>query len=200
MLKKYPLLSHIEAKNGQEALDLLYANNIDIVLMDIRMPVMDGFEATRKIRQQDKYKNLPIFAITASVLEDDLRDVKKKGFDAFVHKPLLYKEFMQLLSRYLKADIIIEDMQTNDDINLVLDEDIKVKYKELFYEELLNQEKRNNFKTISILASDISLFADDNKIVFLKDIAQELIVAVDLFDIEMISDILKKLQELCEEG
>jgi len=77
------------AEDGQEAVDWLYANPdaVDIILMDVQMPRMDGYAATRLIRQDLRWKNLPIVAITAgafTALEDAARE---SGMDDFVSKP-----------------------------------------------------------------------------------------------------------------
>ncbi len=79
----------IDAENGQIALDKLESESVDLVLMDVRMPVMGGFDATRQIRNADKpYATLPIVALTANAGEDDARACFDVGMDAFASKPL----------------------------------------------------------------------------------------------------------------
>ena len=77
-----------EAENGQIAVDMAIRENPDVILMDLTLPLMDGFEATRLIRQQNGLKNVPIIAVTAHQ-EDDFRSVARaSGFDAYVTKPI----------------------------------------------------------------------------------------------------------------
>ena len=77
-----------EAENGQIAVDMAIRERPDVILMDLTLPLMDGFEATRLIRQHDGLKNVPIIAVTAHQ-EDDFRSVAKaSGFDAYVTKPI----------------------------------------------------------------------------------------------------------------
>ncbi|RXK00537.1 histidine kinase [Arcobacter sp. CECT 8986] len=76
------------AFNGQEALDFLDKNQVDLVLMDIMMPVMDGYEAMEKIRENEKIKNIPIIAVTAKAMKDDREKCIKLGADDYLSKPI----------------------------------------------------------------------------------------------------------------
>ncbi len=76
------------ANNGQEALDLLEQQEFDVILMDVQMPVMDGIEATRIIRTQTKYANLPIIALTAGVTQEEQESYYAVGMNDFVPKPV----------------------------------------------------------------------------------------------------------------
>ena len=77
-----------EAENGQIAVDMAIRERPDVILMDLTLPLMDGFEATKLIRQHDGLKDVPIIAVTAHQ-EDDFRSVAKaSGFDAYVTKPI----------------------------------------------------------------------------------------------------------------
>ena len=77
------------AKNGQEAVNLLNEQpDIDMVLMDIMMPVMDGIEATKLIRKQARFVNMPIVAVTAKAMKGDDSDAFKAGASAYIPKPI----------------------------------------------------------------------------------------------------------------
>ena len=77
-----------EAENGRIAVDMAIREKPDVILMDLTLPLMDGFEATKLIRQHDGLKNVPIIAVTAHQ-EDDFRSVARaSGFDAYVTKPI----------------------------------------------------------------------------------------------------------------
>ncbi len=83
------------ANNGQEALDLLEKNTYDAVLMDIQMPVMDGYTATKKIRAQQKLSKLPIIAMSAHAMKGDKEMSLSHGMNDHITKPIdpdtLYK-------------------------------------------------------------------------------------------------------------
>ncbi|WP_420572707.1 response regulator [Kordia sp.] len=74
------------AKNGQEAIDCLKESNFDIVFMDIKMPILNGYEATKQIKE--KYPNIPVIAQTAYAHEEDINRAIDIGFDGYLTKPL----------------------------------------------------------------------------------------------------------------
>jgi len=90
-----------EAENGQVAVDTAIRENPDVILMDLTLPLMDGFAATKLIRQNDNLKNVPIIAVTAHH-EDDFRSgAKASGFDAYVTKPIDVNWLSELIAGLL---------------------------------------------------------------------------------------------------
>jgi CheY-like chemotaxis protein len=86
------------ARNGREALDALDRNpSIDLVLMDVMMPEMDGLEATRAIRKQPKWAKLPIIALTAKAMKDDHARCLEAGASEYIPKPLDVDMLLSLL-------------------------------------------------------------------------------------------------------
>jgi two-component system cell cycle response regulator DivK len=78
----------LEAENGQVAVDTAVREKPDVILMDLTLPLMDGFTAAKLIRQNEELKNVPIIAITAHKEDDFRADAKASGFDAYVTKPI----------------------------------------------------------------------------------------------------------------
>ena len=77
------------AENGLEALEILSKEKFDLILMDCQMPIMDGFEATEKIRAADQpYHNIPIIAVTANTSSDDRERCYQVGMCDFLEKPV----------------------------------------------------------------------------------------------------------------
>jgi len=91
----------IWAKNGEESIEKFKENeNIDLILMDLKMPVMDGYEATRKIKQLSK--NLPIIALTAYTESESIEKALSKGFDDYLEKPIKRNELFERIGVYMK--------------------------------------------------------------------------------------------------
>ncbi|WP_371866078.1 hybrid sensor histidine kinase/response regulator [Duganella radicis] len=88
------------ADNGQLALDELRAGAFELVLMDVQMPVMDGFTATRKIREE-LHLTLPVIAMTAGVMESEREQCTNAGMDDFIAKPIDVEQMFATLARYL---------------------------------------------------------------------------------------------------
>ncbi|WLE99008.1 MAG: ATP-binding protein [Candidatus Electrothrix communis] len=89
------------ANNGAEALETLQTSIFDCVLMDIQMPVMDGYTACRAIRKLPQYKDLPVIALTANVLSTDQEKSKEAGMNAHIGKPFNEKEMFTVISRHI---------------------------------------------------------------------------------------------------
>ena len=93
-------LKVLVAKNGKEAVDLCRENLIDLILMDIKMPVMDGLEATRIIKTFKP--DVKIIAQTAYFTSSDKNIAKESGCDDFISKPINKDEFFSLMKKYLR--------------------------------------------------------------------------------------------------
>lgn len=90
-----------EAENGQAAVETASRENPDVILMDLTLPLMDGFEATKLIRRNDALKNVTIIAVTAHQEDDFRSDAKASGFDAYVTKPIDVNWLKELIAGLL---------------------------------------------------------------------------------------------------
>ncbi|MFK7863321.1 MAG: response regulator [Pseudohongiellaceae bacterium] len=89
------------AGNGEEAVELAMSMRPDLVLMDIQMPVVDGFSALEKIREQTELSHIPVVAITGNVMPHDLERIKTCGFNGVVHKPFRINELLDTINEVL---------------------------------------------------------------------------------------------------
>lgn len=113
---------HFEtAENGVVALEKIRNNDFDVVLMDIQMPVMDGFETTKAIRQGDPKKNkVPIIALTANATQKDFENCLTAGMNDCITKPFTQEDLFQVLTKYLgrkltvKQRLVAESSKTKD--------------------------------------------------------------------------------------
>ena len=93
----------IEAGNGMEALERALDSAPDIILMDLSLPVMDGWEATRRLKANKLTAGIPIVAVTGHALAGILEGAKKAGCDAFVTKPCLPEDLVKEIQKVLSA-------------------------------------------------------------------------------------------------
>ena len=96
ILKEYDLL---HARNGNEAVRLYHEHHPDLILMDLKMPDMDGYEATAEIRKEDS--DIPIIAVTAFAFAEDEQRVRQSGFNGYAAKPIKPAELKKIIVQYL---------------------------------------------------------------------------------------------------
>jgi len=90
-----------EAKNGNEAVEKAFALKPDLILMDLSLPGMDGWEATRRLKADEATRNIPVVALTGHALAGASEGAKKAGCDSFVTKPCLPDDLVVEVRRML---------------------------------------------------------------------------------------------------
>lgn len=91
----------LEAEDGRKAVELAAKEMPDVILMDLTLPLMDGFAAAKEIRKNQKLKNVPIIAVTAHQEVDFRNGAKASGFDAYVTKPIDVNWLRELINGLL---------------------------------------------------------------------------------------------------
>jgi PAS domain S-box-containing protein len=102
------------AADGRMALQQLEQARFDAVLMDCQMPVMDGYEATRRMRQDARWRTLPVIALTAYACNSDLDDALAAGMNDHVSKPIAFDQLLSVLQRWLRATEPAPQPQADD--------------------------------------------------------------------------------------
>jgi len=97
--KKYALL---KATDGKEALDIVVRERPELVIMDIQLPKMSGYEVTKRLRQMPEFANLPIIALTAYAMKGDEEKFIEAGCDAYLSKPINTRELPELIAAMLE--------------------------------------------------------------------------------------------------
>ncbi|MNK18731.1 Aerobic respiration control sensor protein ArcB [compost metagenome] len=97
-----PNVKLTKAINGQEALEACKISMPDLILMDLQMPIMNGYEATNEIRELDKGKEVIVIALTASHTRDEIEKTFKNGMNDFIAKPIIEKTFSAAISKWIK--------------------------------------------------------------------------------------------------
>jgi CheY-like chemotaxis protein len=95
----------IEAQNGKEAIDAARARLPDIIIMDLSLPVMDGWEATRTLKADELTRRIPVVALTGHALEGHSRGAKDAGCDSFLAKPCLPEQLVAEIKRMLETGV-----------------------------------------------------------------------------------------------
>jgi two-component system cell cycle response regulator DivK len=91
-----------EAGSAEDGLKLVREKKPDLILMDIQLPGMNGIEALKILRRQDDTKSIPVLAVSASVMQQDRKQVTDAGFDGFVEKPINLKDFLGAVNKALE--------------------------------------------------------------------------------------------------
>ena len=112
------------ANNGQESFEMIQKKEYDIVLMDLQMPVLDGYKASKKIRELDNFENLPIVAMTADAMAGVREEVLSVGMNDYITKPIEPNELWKTLTAWIKPeerelpDNFIPESKADDEFNL----------------------------------------------------------------------------------
>jgi CheY-like chemotaxis protein len=93
----------VQAADGLTAISELAAGGIDLVLMDVMMPQMDGYETTRAIRQMHQFAHLPVIAVTARAMQGDREKSLGSGASDYITKPIDVEELLDCIERWLTA-------------------------------------------------------------------------------------------------
>lgn len=154
-----------EAVNGIEAIELFQSWNPDMILMDMIMPLMNGFDAIRKIRLLPMGKSIPIIAITASVMEEQTEEVIKCGANDIIRKPIDEEELYEKMKQHSKIEFEYEDTKNGKDLDTQLVDTVKL-VKELsvipddFRKEIIQEIKLGYKKKILHLIEKLQLKND----------------------------------------
>jgi len=100
----------VQAANGIEAIRQAVENHPHIVVMDLSLPEMDGWETTRRLKADERTSGIPVLALTGHVLTDFSRRAKQAGFDGFLTKPCLPEDLVAEIRRILDAESIRRDV------------------------------------------------------------------------------------------
>jgi two-component system, cell cycle response regulator DivK len=91
------------ATSGEEGVDAATRGGLDLVLMDLQLPGIDGTEAMRRIRAHPGGRGLPVVAVTAFAMPSDREQVSSAGFDGYIEKPISTRALPELVRRYVRA-------------------------------------------------------------------------------------------------
>lgn len=178
----------LEAINGLDGIEKFEDWNPDLILMDMRMPVMDGYEATCKIKATDKGKHTPIVAITASSFEEERKKTEAIGMDGYIRKPFRENELFNTIGKILNIEYIYEDESGHDTEKYIDDTDALKNDIDLLDDELkLKIMEAIDFADFDKLIELISDIEIDNKV-----LAQQLKTHAYNYEYDYLQKLLNK--------
>jgi CheY-like chemotaxis protein len=95
----------LKARDGKEALDIIKTEQIDIALLDVMMPEINGHDVCRAIKSDGKYRPVPVIMLTGLSAEQESEECRDAGADAFVTKPLHYPEVIAMIGKLLRNSV-----------------------------------------------------------------------------------------------
>lgn len=98
----------LEARNGAQAMLIARRQQIDLILMDMQMPIMSGYEAVKMLRSEEKIAGIKIIAITSFALSEEKTRILATGVDGFIAKPIDTREFPRIIQQMLESNAIGE--------------------------------------------------------------------------------------------
>lgn len=187
--------SILEAANGKEALDQLRTHPIDLVFMDLRMPIMGGYETIKIIRNNPDWKKIPVIALSASLIGEQLKKVEQFDFNSYIRKPVNRKTLLAKIAEQLPCTRIkptrviteINDQQQKlpeliNQLNALLTEWAEIKGK-------------GDFLLIENFCARLKVLAEDYQSSSLDTYATRLWNGVNAFDIEVVASLMDEYPE-----
>lgn len=193
-----------EASNGQEAIDIINTSEINFVFMDIKMPILDGIEATKRIKENEKNKNISIVALTTSLRIKELGETSSL-FDGYINKPINSEALILEMKRFLSYESTsIKEKEKIASENLYLEKGTIDIFKKEFEENIKKYwEKASqgcSFEDILEFSNILNDFAKQNEQKNMQEYSISLNRAVEDFDIKaiekLIADFSKFLKEI----
>ncbi|MEN8906433.1 MAG: PAS domain S-box protein [Clostridiales bacterium] len=184
------------AKNGKEAIDIVKMENIDLIFMDLQMPILDGFEASKIIKSSSKSKSIPIIAITA--LGSNFHFESKSDFiESVLYKPITLEVITTTLKNHFNYQI-----QENKNINpneiiecIIFKNDQKELLKEILKPLLINKNKVLRMDIVNTTINNLIDFSEKENLKFLNKYINEFKKGIQSFDIMGIKDTINKVEK-----
>ncbi len=194
------------ANNGKEAIAMVKEGDPDLIIMDIRMPVMDGNQATKLLKSNPHTKTIPVIAFTGDVVDLNKIGALKNGYDGYLTKPVKIHELIIELSKFINVAIpdqeisrqdlasdtlVPEDVLNPDELIIILKEDILALYKVHKNSIIINQ-----IKEFSKLLNSLG---EKHQVPQLRSFGDDLTGYANLFDIVKITKKMEELPSLIEQ-
>lgn len=193
-------LELIRAQNGQEAVDKALAERPNLILMDIKMPLLNGTEALALLKKQPQAQHIPVVALTAYSLQQERENLLSQGFDAYLQKPVSKAELLTCLKQFLKGQTSlwedVEDLPPEGDGNTAESQTL---HRDLSQDWLLRWQKIQHSMILDELESfalDLHRLAQSHKHPGLQHFTSALLYDIRHFALESAQDKLQRFPQL----
>ncbi|MCZ6655629.1 MAG: response regulator [Planctomycetota bacterium] len=150
----------VEATNGREAIECMMRRKCDLVLMDVRMPVMNGIEAVQYIRNDESLKNSVVIAVTASVFPEFRHTAVEAGFDDCLGKPLRASELFSVIQKHVGVEFVETQSDHTSHLPAAVDVPLQADRANEIAARLAEPLKQHNLTAINAVASDLAQSSD----------------------------------------
>lgn len=200
-------LTIFEAVNGSEAIETAKLIFPDVILMDIRMPVMDGITATKIIKNDPQLRHIPVIALSASVMEDEIKKIQDVGFDDFLKKPVKFTDLLKSLANFLphkqtsKPEVMDEEKPTLNNYEPLTSknaEAIRQLLSGKFLEMWKNVSNGGFIDEIATFGNDLIKTGKKYSCETLINYGKELVESSESFDVTNMKRVLRAYNDLLE--
>ncbi len=199
-------LEVIEAANGSEALAVARDKSPDLVLMDIRMPVMDGYGARRAMNRDAALSGIPVVALTASVMPGDSARIRETHFDGFLRKPVSRQNMLEMLARFLKQESgtpvapekPAKASSGSHPVSPQARRAVRAELETTYFERWEAVKDSGDPERIREFAEALALLGRENGIEELTGYGQQLLDGIDAFDLDRVNNLLQEFPALLE--
>ncbi len=192
-------LNVLEAENGEKCISLTKKNKPGLILMDILMPGLDGYQTTQILKGDEVTSAIPIVAFTASIMKEEIEKIERI-FDGLLYKPLKQKELILELLKHLKHtrlnDVTLAAEYTNSNSveKYSIDSKIKKEFQEHFFNRIDELKKTMVLKDLNFFAEDLNTFAHNTNCELLKIKSANLKNYISEFNFEKIPLFLSSIK------
>jgi CheY-like chemotaxis protein len=197
----------LTARNGNEAFEMSYKHHPDLILMDLRMPVLDGYEATKLIKNEPLTNSIPVIAISASTDITAKSNESYALFDGYLLKPFRFNDLFDLMKKFLPFKTIerVPALEKKEDINTIITEEQKYQLNDVI--QILETDflpinerviKRQLIDQIGDFGKALVLFGESNSLKILSEYGNRICNHVDNFEIDKMMKTLKLFPDIIE--
>ena len=195
-------LNIIEAENGEEAIAAIKQYKPQLVFLDLRMPVMDGFETIKIIMKNPYWSKIPIIAVTASAFDTDEKKVIDLGFSEYARKPVSLNEILRITKKYIKHNIIFKDEEISTEFITEIADNLEEVILEIekksvpVWKKIKKLRKREKVVLLANILMEIGQNFDS---VIVSNYGKELLSASQLFNIKKEMKLIKEFPAFIKE-